>query len=152
MSITIAPSDEACQAIVDRINTGSGLTYTLPSAAAYFYQKDDDAGRLSQLKVDVIHLEERDANDTLDVVTRTTHTMEVWIRKKITGAVTTAAIAEMKLVARKIGLRLNNYGTSRVRVWECGVEAEEGPDRSVLRQDGIVSLMIALRVVVEPAS
>ena len=152
MTLTIAPADEACHAIVDRINTGSGLTYTLPSAAAYYYQKDDAIERLTDLKVDVIHIEERDAADTLDVVTRTTHDIEVWIRKKLTGAVTTSAVAAVKLIARQIYLRVNNHATSRVRVWDCGLDAEEGPDRSVLRQDGIVSLMISLRVVVEPSS
>lgn len=152
MTITIAPADEACQAIVDRINTGSGLTYTLPSAAEYFYNIDDSIERLSDLKVDVIHVEERDANSTLDTVTRTSHGINVFVRKKIAGAVTTADIAAVKLIARQICVRLMNHGTSRIRVWEVELDSEEGPDRSVLRQDGVISLMISLRVVVEPAS
>lgn len=152
MSLTIAPSDEACQAIVARINSGSGITYTLASAAEYFYQKDDNIQRLSSLTVDVIHLGERDLGDTLDVETRTSHDMQIWIRQKLPGAIATASVAAVKLVARQIFQRVNNYATSRVRVWECGEEQEDGADRSVLRQDGVVSLMIPLRVVVEASS
>ncbi len=150
MPVSIAPADEACQVIVTRLNTGGA--YTLPTAAEYFYEKSDDVTRLNTLKVDVIHVDEQDLDDTLDIESRTSHDIEVWIRKHVTGAITTAEIAAIKLIGRQVFQRLNNYGTSRVKVWDCGRDPEDGTDRRVKRENGVISLMIPLRVEVEASA
>lgn len=148
MPVTIAPSDEACQALVSRINSGSGGAYTLPTAATYSYDLTTDVTQLATLRVDVIHVNETDLNDTLDTEDPTSHDIQVWVRQNITGEVTTSAIAALKLIVRKLYQRLRNYETSRIWVAECNVNADEQPDKTALRT-GQFSGVITLRVEVE---
>jgi hypothetical protein len=62
--VTIAPSDEACQAIVDRINAGT--TYTLPVPATYGRVIFADMETITGFSCDVVHLSEQQLNETLD--------------------------------------------------------------------------------------
>lgn len=153
MPVTIAPSDEACQAIVSRINSGSGLTYTLPSAAEYFYELSEDLRSQSALEVDVIHDTETDLVETLDTENPTLHTLRIVVRKKLPGKVATATVSALKLIARQIFQRVNSYaGTSRVTLWDVGVEDADSPDKGVLRTHGLFAMSIAVKVRVEASA
>lgn len=146
---TIDPSDECCQAIVDRINAGSGGTYTLPTPATYVSQIDEDGKDVNGLEVTVVHLTEKELDETLDVEQRTSHELRVWIRQR-TSDKSNSAVAAVKLIGTRIKLWIKDFRTSRVCVWECNTEPEEQPEKNVLRQHGVTSKSIYLRVEVEP--
>lgn len=149
MPVTISPAAEACQAIVARINAGSGGLYTLPTPADYYYQLTevlDVSG--TAVQVDVIHEGEKDLEDTLDVETRTSHDLRVWVRKKISDRSKTT-IDPLLLLVRQLFQQLNNYGTSRVKVWDINAEDDDQPDKGFIRQTGLFSASLLLRVEVE---
>lgn len=153
MTVTTAPSAEACQVIVDRINSGSGGTYTLPSVATYTYELSEDCKEVgSALRVTVLHETEKDLDQTIETEQRTSHELRVLIRKRLSEK-TNANINAVKLVARLIFQRLIAAATdtSRVKLWECNWEESAEPDKTLLREHGICSVGIALRVEVEPS-
>ena len=147
-AVTIAPSDEACQAIVARIN--SGTTYTLARPAEYHPQIIDILEEVSGLRVDVVHEFETDLDETLDVENRTSHIIRIYIRDRLPDQ-TPAQVAQRNLLNRQIWQRVNNYDTAdrRVRVWEIGKDRGEIPGKAVFVEAGFYRAYIELRVEVE---
>lgn len=149
MAVTTAPSEEACQAIVDRINTGSGITYTLAASATYGYKFEQARNDITALQVFVLHETERTLDETLDVENRTSHEIRIFVRQKLTDATNTLVNAVL-LTARKIFQRVNNFNSAngRVRVWECDLEPAD-PEIDPLIQLDVCQRTILLRVEVE---
>lgn len=148
-AVTIAPSDEACQAIVARIN--SGTAYTLPQAAAYIPTVIDILEEVTGLRVDVEHqLEESLEGETLDVENRTSHIIRIWIRDKLDDQ-SAAEVAALNLINRQIVQRVLNFDSAdrRVRVWEVGKDRGEIPGKAVWTEAGFYRAYIELRVEVE---
>lgn len=149
MPVSTAPAAEACAAIVSRINAGSGGLYTLPTAADYYYQLTETLEVTgSNVQVDVIHEGEKDLEDTLDIETRTSHEIRVWVRKKISDR-SHATLDPLLLLVRQLFQQLNNYGTSRVKIWDINGEDDDQPDKGFIRQTGLFSASLLLRVEVE---
>lgn len=132
MPVTIAPSAEACQALVDRINTGT--LYRLPTPAEYSRKVIDALEEVSNLRVDVEAFDEVQLNETLTVEDATSHTIRVWVRERLADK-EPETIDRTMLVLRRIFQRLNNWDSAnrRVRVWEADINAKETPDKSALR-------------------
>lgn len=148
MPVEIAPSEEAMQALVDRINSGSA--YALEVAATSTDKIDESIEELAALAVDVATEEEQQLNETLAVTDRTSHAIRVWIRKKL-DQVTPDEVASLKLVARQIFQQINNFDSpdGRVRVWECSYDPTEVPSKDALNTLGLFQATILLRVEVE---
>lgn len=149
MPVATAPSAEACQAIVDRINSGSGITYTLPSAATYTRELTEDLTDPSELEVTVVHDRQTDLQKRLDVEDLTSHAMRVVVRKKLDGGYAQADVDALELITRQIFQRLNEYRSGRVSVWDCGVADDIAPDKRLLRQANLYEATIPMRVEVE---
>ncbi len=147
MPVTIAPSAEACQAIVARINAGSGIAYTLPSAAYYTYEQSEQLIKVELLEVEVLCEQSGTLQETLDIEDRTSHDMVISVRQKVANA-NPSTIDPLKLIVRQIFQRVNEYATDRIRVWDCDLE-DDGPNESILRQAGVFSASFPLRVEVE---
>ena len=148
MAVTIAPSVEAMQAIVDRIN--SGETYCLPLAAKYSETLVDPLEEISDLRCDVARESEEQLVETLTVEDRTSHVIRIWLRKKV-NSVSADELDPLKLLFRQIFQRVNNYDTSdkRVTVWECDVDPKEVPIKDILQQAWLFVATLVLRVEVE---
>ncbi len=147
--VTIAPCDEACEAIVARIN--SATTYTLPQPAEYLPVVIDQLEEVDGLRVDVVHEFEQDLQETLDIEDRTSHIIRIWIRDKLPDD----SIAEVKsrnLIVRQIWQRVNNFHSAngRVKVWDIGKNRGEIPGKLMLVEAGFYKAYIELRVEVEP--
>ena len=151
MAVTQAPSREACIAIVDRIN--SGTAYALELNAEYNRLQVDVMEEIVGLRVDVIHEDETQLNETLDIENRTSHTVAIWVRNK-PETLTTDAIDAAALIVRQIYQRVNNFTSSnaRVKVWEVDERTQINPDKVLLRQHGIFAATIWLRVEVEASA
>lgn len=147
--VQIAPSDEACQAITARIN--SGLTYALPRDAAYFPQIIDPLEDVDGLRVDVVHETEQDLQETLDIEDRTSHIIRIWIRDKLPD-MAADSIAARNLITRQIMQRVNNFDSvdGRVKAWEVGKDRGEIPGKAVFVEAGFYRAYIEVRVEVEP--
>jgi len=147
MAVVIAPSVEAMQAIVARIN--SAETYCLLVSATYGEHLIDDLEE-SETRVDVISDAEEQLEETLDIEDRSSHALRIWIRKKVDSS-SNDEINPLKLLTRQIFQRVSNYDTTngRVKVWECDQESKESPDKGMLRQAGLFVTSILLRVEVE---
>ena len=148
MAVTIAPSVEAMQAIVDRINTGE--TYCLDLAAKRSETLVDPLEEISELRCDVVSESEEQLVETLDVEDRTSHIIRIWLRKKL-SYITPDEIDPLKLLFRQLFQRVNNYDTTdgRVKVWECEVDSKEVPIKDFLQQAGLFVASVVLRVEVE---
>ena len=112
---TLSPSTEACEAIRNRIN--SGTDYTLEVRAEVRDEITEDLKDLRQLRVDVCQESEEQLFETIDLQDNTSHQIRVWIRKKL-DTTTQDELEQLKLLKRQIELRLLNYATDdwRVRV------------------------------------
>lgn len=150
MAATIAPSVEATQAIIDRIN--GGTTYELEIVAQRQEVIVDHLEEVSELRVDVVHEEETQLEETLDDEDRTSHEIRIYVRSKVPNR-TTDEIDPLKLLTRQIFQQVNEYETSngRVKVWQCDIEPRQAADKELLRQHGIFVAAIMLRVEVEPS-
>ena len=148
MPVTIAPAAEACQALVARINAGTA--YTLPTAAAYSRVEVDTAEESNTLRVDVVAVDETQLAETLATEDRTSHTIVIWIRKKLAN-LDASTIDALCLITRQIYQQVNNWDSAdgRVRVWETSEETELNPDKTVLNQMRMFVTKIVLRVEVE---
>jgi hypothetical protein len=146
---TVSPSTKACEAIRDRINTGED--YALEVRAQVAEEITEDLQDLRQLRVDVIQETEEQLEETLDLQDNTSHSIRVWIRKKL-DTTTQDEIEQLKLLRRQIELRLLNYVTTdwRVRVWEVSRTQAPIIDRSGLHQDRSFIASIVCRVEVVP--
>jgi uncharacterized Ntn-hydrolase superfamily protein len=150
MAVTIAPSVEASQAIVDAINDSS--TYCLEVVAERMELAVDPLEEVTTLRVDVVHETEEQLEETLDVEDRTTHEIRIWVRKKV-STVTPDELDRLKLLVRQLFQRVNNFTSSsgRVKVWQCELEGKQVPDKGILNQAGLFVVPILLRVEVEPS-
>jgi hypothetical protein len=150
MAVSIAPSVEAMQAIVARIN--SGTAYCLDVKAAYTELQIDTLEEVRELRVDVVTEGEEQPIETLEVEDYTSHQIRIWIRKKL-RSLSNDEIGALKLLVRQIFQRVNNYDTTdrRVCVWECDVSQQENPDKDLLNQAGLFVSSIVLRVEVAPS-
>lgn len=151
MPVTIAPSTEACDALVDRIN--GGTAYTLDVLATYSRVEVNPLEDISGRRVDVIHVEETQLAETLAVEDRTSHKIAIWIREKVAD-MGTATIDALCLLVRQIYQRVNNWDSAdlRVRVWETDEETRMVPDKTLLNQMQLFVAVIVLRVEVEASA
>jgi len=142
MTLTIAPADEACQAIVDRINSGG--EYSLSLDANYSRTEIDYLEELDRLRVDVVAVSETQPNDQLDASENSSHKIQVIIRSKTTSK----DVQDLALIVRQVFLRLDNFNSSdrRVCVWECDVEEKENPVKSLLNDANLFVSVVNLRV------
>lgn len=150
MGATIAPSVEATQAIIDRINTGT--VYELEIVAQRQEVVVDHLEEVNELRVDVVHEEETQLEETLDEEDRTSHEIRVYVRSKVPDR-TPDQIDPLKLLTRQIFQQVNEYDSTngRVKVWQCDIEPRQAADKELLRQHGIFVAAIMLRVEVEPS-
>jgi hypothetical protein len=148
MAVTIAPSTEAMQAIVARIN--SATTYCLAVVAEYRETLVDPLEEITDLRCDVVSESEEQLVETLATEDRTSHIIRIWLRKKLDN-LTPDEIDPLKLLFRQIFQRVNNYDTTdrRVTVWECDIEPKEVPLKDFLQQAGLFVASIVMRVEVE---
>ncbi len=148
MAVTIAPSTEAMQAIVARIN--SATTFCLAVVAEYRETLVDPLEEITDLRCDVVSESEEQLVETLATEDRTSHVLRIWLRKKLDN-LTPDEIDPLKLLFRQIFQRVNNYDTTdrRVTVWDCDIEPKEVPLKDFLQQAGLFVASIVLRVEVE---
>jgi hypothetical protein len=148
MAVEIAPSTEAMQAIVARIN--SATTYCLAVVAEYRETLVDPLEEITDLRCDVCSESEEQLVETLDIEDRTSHIIRIWLRKKLDN-LTPDEIDPLKLLFRQIFQRVNNYDTTdkRVTVWECDTDLKEIPVKDILQQAGLFVASLVLRVEVE---
>lgn len=148
MAVTIAPSVEASQAIVDAINDSS--TYCLEVVAERLEMAVDPLEEVTTLRVDVVHETEEQLEETLDVEDRTSHQIRIWVRKKV-SAVTPDELDPLKLLVRQLFQRVNNFNSAdaRVKVWQSEIEGNQVPDKEILKQTWLFVAVILLRVEVE---
>ena len=150
MAATIAPEVEAAQSIVDRINDST--TYALEVVAQRQEVIVDHLEEVSELRVDVVHEEGTQLEDTLNVEDRTSHEIRIYVRSKVSD-MTPDSVDPLKLLTRQIFQQVNNYDSAdgRVKVWQCDVEPRQAADKELLRQHGIFVAAIMLRAEVEPS-
>ncbi len=147
---TIAPSTEALDAIVARINAGE--TYSISVKARAVETDIDELEDLTGqgLRVDVIQESEQQLRETLGD-DPTSHLIRVLIRQKLDG-VTADLVDPVKLVVRQIHDQLDNWDSSdrRVCVWECAIDPNEMPLKSFLHEHSLFVASLLLRVEVAP--
>jgi hypothetical protein len=146
---TLAPSTEACEAIRDRINSGTG--YVLDVRAEVSELIVEDISEERQLRVDVVPESEMQMHETIDVVDNTSHVLRVVIRKKLTDR-TQEEIDALKLLRRQIVARVMNFNSAdrRVCVWDVDDQVEQRTDSANLHQNRVYFSSIPLRVEVTP--
>lgn len=152
MAVTIAPSEEALSALVDRINGGD--EYDLGTKAAVSDVEIDPLEQIDGLRVDLVAENEEQLSETLDDEDRTSHRIRVWIRRKIEasdGMPNRDQVAATKLLTRQLFQRLNQWDSSdlRVKVWDAEMDPKEIPLKEHLRTALLFVASILLRVEVE---
>lgn len=152
MAVTVAPSEEALAALVDRIN--SGTEYDLEVNAAVSDVLIDPLEQIDGLRVDLVAETEEQLTETLDDEDRTTHVIRVWVRRKIEavdGLPNRDQVAATKLLTRQLFQRLNQWDSSdlRVKVWDAEMDPKEVPLKDHLRTALLFVASILLRVEVE---
>jgi hypothetical protein len=148
-AVTVSAAKEACDAIVDRINTGTAYTLAVYATTAEEFH-DDTTTMGEELHVDVVPLSEQQLSETLATEDRTQHIIAVEIRQRMT-AIDQQLVNNLKLTTRQIFQRLNNYdlASGRVRVWEISAAAEESPNRQLLAAHLVFRTRLTLRVIGE---
>jgi hypothetical protein len=146
---TLAPSTEAVNAIVARINAGT--TYTLDLKAEARELIVDPTEEVTELRVDVCHESEQQLFETLDSVDNTQHAIRIWIRKKVAD-ITPQELNPLRLLCRQILRQVDQYVTTdwRVRVWQAGFETQEVADKAVLYSQRMFVASISCEVQVKP--
>lgn len=147
---TIAPADEACEALVVRINSASA-PYTLTTAATYSHQEIDPLEEITGLRVDVVANTELQLSERIDGLDDTQHEIRVWIRKQLSDF-DTATVKAMTLLRKNVADWLDNWDSSdkRVRVWDSESEDLEQPIKTALRERQMFVAVIVLVVRVSP--
>jgi hypothetical protein len=142
MTLTISPADEACQAIVARVNSGG--EYSLALDARYSRTEIDYLEELDRLRVDVVAVSETQPNDQLDANENSSHNIQVSIRSKTTSK----DVQDLALIVRQVFLRLDNFDSPdrRVSVWECDIEEKENPVKSLLNDANLFVSVVNMRV------
>ena len=150
MPTTIAAADEACEALVTRINA-AGSGYTLSPAAEYSYEEIDPLEQVSGTRVDVVPNLQRGQSVRLDGLDASIHEIRVWIRKQCPDLAPTT-IKPLTLLRQQIMEWLDNWDSSnkRVRVWDSENEDLEQPVKEQLRLNNLFVACIVLEVHVEP--
>jgi hypothetical protein len=148
MAVELAPSTEAMQAIVLRINGGE---YALPFAADYGESMIDIMEDIRALRVDVIAESEQQLNETLTLEDPTSHLIRVWIRRRVNPD--DGNVDKLKLIVRQIYQRLNDFDSAdgRVRVWELDMDSKQVPDKSMLASNHVFIASMLMRIEVEPS-
>jgi hypothetical protein len=146
---TLAPSTEAVNAIVARINAGT--TYTLDLKAEARELIIDPTEEVTELRVDVCHESEQQLFETLDAVDNTQHAIRIWIRKKVAD-ITPQELNPLRLLCRQILRQVDQYVTTdwRVRVWQAGFETQEVAEKAVLYSQRMFVASISCEVQVKP--
>jgi hypothetical protein len=146
---TLAPSTEAVNAIVARINAGT--TYNLDLKAEARELIIDPTEEVTELRVDVCHESEQQLFETLDSVDNTQHAIRIWIRKKVAD-ITPQELNPLRLLCRQILRQVDQYVTTdwRVRVWQAGFETQEVADKAVLYSQRMFVASISCEVQVKP--
>jgi hypothetical protein len=146
---TLAPSTEAVNAIVARINAGA--TYNLDLKAEARELIVDPAEEVTELRVDVCHESEQQLFETLDAVDNTQHAIRIWVRKKVAD-ITPQELNSLRLLCRQILRQVDQYVTTdwRVRVWQAGFETQEVADKAVLYSQRMFVASISCEVQVKP--
>jgi len=146
---TLAPSTEAVNAIVARINAGT--TYTLDLKAEARELIVDPTEEVTELRVDVCHESEQQLFETLDAIDNTQHAIRIWIRKKVAD-ITPQELNPLRLLCRQILRQVDQYVTTdwRVRVWQAGFETQEVADKAVLYSQRMFVASISCEVQVKP--
>ena len=146
---TLAPSTEAVNAIVARINAGT--TYTLDLKAEARELVVDPTEEVTELRVDVCHESEQQLFETLDAADNTQHAIRIWIRKKVAD-ITPQELNPLRLLCRQILRQVDQYVTTdwRVRVWQAGFETQEVADKAVLYSQRMFVASISCEVQVKP--
>jgi len=146
---TLAPSTEAVNAIVARINAGA--TYNLDLKAEARELIVDPTEEVTELRVDVCHESEQQLFETLDSVDNTQHAIRIWIRKKVAD-ITPQELNPLRLLCRQILRQVDQYVTTdwRVRVWQAGFETQEVADKAVLYSQRMFVASISCEVQVKP--
>jgi len=146
---TLAPSTEAVNAIVARINAGT--TYNLDLKAESRELIIDPTEEVTELRVDVCHESEQQLFETLDAVDNTQHAIRIWIRKKVAD-ITPQELNPLRLLCRQILRQVDQYVTTdwRVRVWQAGFETQEVADKAVLYSQRMFVASISCEVQVKP--
>ena len=146
---TLAPSTEAVNAIVARINAGT--TYNLDLKAEARELIIDPTEEVTELRVDVCHESEQQLFETLDSVDNTQHAIRIWIRKKVAD-ITPQELNPLRLLCRQILRQVDQYVTTdwRVRVWQAGFETQEVADKAVLYSQRMFVASISCEVRVKP--
>jgi len=148
VTVTIAPSTEACLALVDRIN--SGTAYALACVAKYSDVEIDASEEVDALRVDVLESDAVQLNETLATDDRTSHLITVWIRDRLPDA-NQFEIDQRNLLVRQIYERVNDFDSAdgRVKVWEVDKSSRLLPDKALLRTAKMFVASVVLRVEVE---
>ena len=148
MTITIAPADEACQALVTLLNASSG--FVLDIAAHYSRMEIDRLEEINELRVDVVAISENQLHERLDFGDTTSLLIDVVIRKKVIDK--EIEVPDLSLLCRQIAAVLNNWNSPdrRVQVWECDPEEKERPDKKLLNDASLFLSTIHLRIEVQP--
>lgn len=152
MTLTIAPADEACQALVTLINSPT-TGYALDFNAQYSRVEINPLEEIQGLLVDVVADEEETPGDRLDAQDQSSHDISVWIRSQLPGGTPQSpevnqAIGQLCLLRQQIFLQLNNWQSAngRVSVWDAGIEKQDQPLKAALKQANLFAARIALRV------
>jgi hypothetical protein len=148
MTVTVSPAAEACMALVERINAGTA--YGLEVAATYNRVKVDPLEEIEGLRVDVVHEQQTQLRESLDIEDDTSHVIYVWVRSKLQSDLP-EEIDQLSLLVRQIYQQLNDWDSAdgRVRVWECDEEERPDAEKEALRQMRLFVALIAMRVEVE---
>lgn len=146
---TLAPSTEAVNVIVARINAGT--TYNLDLKAEARELIVDPTEEVTELRVDVCHESEQQLFETLDAVDNTQHAIRIWVRKKVAD-ITPQELNPLRLLCRQILRQVDQYVTTdwRVRVWQAGFETQEVADKAVLYSQRMFVASISCEVQVKP--
>jgi hypothetical protein len=146
---TLAPSTEAVNAIVARINAGTAYNLDLKAEARELII--DPTEEVTELRVDVCHESEQQLFETLDALDNTQHAIRIWIRKKVAD-ITPQELNPLRLLCRQILRQVDQYVTTdwRVRVWQAGFETQEVADKAVLYSQRMFVASISCEVQVKP--
>ncbi len=145
MTVSIAPADEACLALVDRINAGTA--YILDVEAKYSRFLVDPLEEIDGLRVDLAHDVEQVQHDRLDGLDNSLHTIRVWIRAKLPDD-EPESVQSFAYLRKQLVDRLDNWNSSdrRVQVWDTENEEIEQPMKDQLRQKGLFVACVVLHV------
>jgi hypothetical protein len=144
MSLTIAPADEACTALVDKINAGT--TYALAVNAKYSRTEIDQLEEIDGLRVDVVAITETQPNECFDSSDNSRHKIDIVVRSKIQEK--DVDVPPLALLCRQIALAVSTFKSAdgRVQVWEWEPDEKENPDKRLLNDVGLFLSSIHLEV------